>query len=258
MSSGKCQAPKDLGPEDLSKKYRGREYRGSKYWSGKYRSGKYWSGKYTDGEYQDNYPEKEQSRIKHVRTRRTRLLCSYIFLCRSGNTGNFSQPGLFWADGLRQIGRFAQFSLKRTAGLVRFKLTTCPARWSISALLTLMSVVTITTGCGPVEPNDAELTKNVKLELVDWHISGLMVINSPVAWVRVSNYNPVSIKDITFEYDTFDAEGLPLDKGIFTIQDSVYHTVYPGEVRDFIELYLGLVNVRTEALRVKLLSVKRA
>lgn len=223
MSSVKCQAPKDLG-----------------------------------GEYQGNYLEKEQSRIKHVRTRRTRLLCSDILLCRFGNTGNFSQPGVFWAHGLKQISRFAQFNFKRTAGLSRFKLTSWPARWRLSALLTVLSVVVITAGCGPEEPNDAELTKNVKLELVDWHISGLMVINSPVVWVRVTNYNPVSIKDITFEYYTFDAEGLPLDKGVFTIQDNVYHTVYPGEVRNFIEIYLGLVNVRTEALQIKLLSVKRA
>lgn len=113
------------------------------------------------------------------------------------------------------------------------------------------------SACAPLAPGDPELTKNVRLELVDWHISGLMVINSPVAWVRVTNYNPVAIKDITFDYDTYDEEGKPLDHGSFTIQDPVYHTVYPGEVRDFIELYIGLVNVRTEALRINLVSVAR-
>jgi hypothetical protein len=119
-------------------------------------------------------------------------------------------------------------------------------------------IVFMMAGCGTHAPADPELTKNVRLELVDWHISGLMVINSPVVWVRVTNYNPVAIKDITFDYDTYDEEGQPLDHGSFTIQDSVYHTVYPGEVRDFIELYVGLVNVRTEALRIKLVSVARA
>lgn len=106
----------------------------------------------------------------------------------------------------------------------------------------------------PLPEGDPELTKNVQLQLVDWHISGLMIINSPVAWVRVSNYNPVTIKNIVFEYETFDEHGQFLDRGTFTIED----TVYPGEVRNFIELYVGLVNVRTEALKIKLLSVSRA
>jgi hypothetical protein len=124
--------------------------------------------------------------------------------------------------------------------------------WGIA--LSLVLVVLTTSACGRHGLGDAELTRNVQLELVDWHISGLMVINSPVAWVRVTNYNSVTIKDITFDYYSFDEEGKPLDQGSFTIED----TVYPGEVRNFIELYVGLVNVRTEALRIKLVSVRAA
>jgi hypothetical protein len=126
-------------------------------------------------------------------------------------------------------------------------------QWWLAAMLTAIVVVFTTTACGPAPPGDAELTKNVKLELVDLHISGLMVVNSPVAWVRVANYNPVTIKNITFDYDSFDENGEPLDHGTFTIED----TVYPDEVRNFVELYIGLVNVRTEALRIKLVSVTR-
>jgi hypothetical protein len=138
--------------------------------------------------------------------------------------------------------------------LVRFE----AKNWRLAATLAMLVVTFMTTGCGTVGPGDPELTKNVRLELVDWHISGLMVINSPVAWVRVANYNKVPIKDITFDYDTFDAQGQHLDHGTFIIQDAVYHTVYPGEVSNFIELYIGLVDVRTEALRVNLVSVRRA
>lgn len=124
-----------------------------------------------------------------------------------------------------------------------------------AVLLILVSAVLILAGCGSApEGGDPELTKNVQLELVDWHISGLMIINSPVVWVKVTNYNPVTVKNITFEYDSFDENGQFLDRGTFTIED----TVYPGESRNFIELYVGLVNVRTEALKIKLLSVSRA
>ena len=108
--------------------------------------------------------------------------------------------------------------------------------------------------CESLDPEAQQLTANTRLELVDWHISGLWVINSPVAWIRVNNYNRVPIHDITLEYRSFNAEGKPLDQGTFTIEG----TVPPGETKNFIELYLGLVDLYTERLSVKLLSVKRA
>lgn len=93
---------------------------------------------------------------------------------------------------------------------------------------------------------------NTRLELIDWHISGLWVINAPVAWVKVTNYNSVPIHDITMEYQTFDSTGKPLDKGTFTIEG----TVAPHTTRNFIEQYLGLVDLYTERLQLRLLSVK--
>ena len=105
-------------------------------------------------------------------------------------------------------------------------------------------------GCG-TPSGDAELTRNTALELVDWHITGLWVINCPVAWVRVTNYNAVAIKDVTFQYNTYNVEGRPLDQGTFTIEGEVP----PGTTKNFIELYLGLVDLHSEKLSIKLLSV---
>ena len=118
--------------------------------------------------------------------------------------------------------------------------------------LALLISATVLSGCG-VEPGDPSLTKNTYIELVDWHVSGLWVINSPVAWVRVANYNNVPIKEITFQYNTYDYQNKPLDQGTYTV-DGV---VPPGNVKNFIELYLGLVNLDSQKLNVKLLSVKR-
>jgi hypothetical protein len=88
---------------------------------------------------------------------------------------------------------------------------------------------------------------------MDWHVAGFWVINSPVAWIRVENYNDVPIREITFEYRTFTDEGKLLDKGTFTIEG----TVPARSMKNFIELYLGLVDLYSQRLDVRLLSVKR-
>ncbi len=111
------------------------------------------------------------------------------------------------------------------------------------------------SACEAVDPQAAELTRNTKLELVDWHISGLWVINSPVAWVRVTNYNNVPIHDITFEYTAANVDGKVLDHGTYTIEGTVPEG---GTTKNFAELYLGLVDLYTERLSLKLLHVKRA
>jgi len=120
-------------------------------------------------------------------------------------------------------------------------------------IATLLVVVLTIAGCS--EPaGDPALTKNTYMELVDWHVSGLWVINSPVAWVRVANYNGVAVKDITFQYNTYDYDNTPLDQGTYTIEG----TVPPGQMRNFIELYLGIVSLHSQKLNVKLLSVTPA
>jgi hypothetical protein len=122
-----------------------------------------------------------------------------------------------------------------------------------SVIATMLFVVLAIVGCG--EPaGDPTLTKSTYMELVDWHVSGLWVINSPVAWVRVANYNGVPVKDITFQYNTYDFDNTPLDQGTYTIEG----VVPPGQMRNFIELYLGIVSLHSQKLSLKLLSVSPA
>lgn len=120
----------------------------------------------------------------------------------------------------------------------------------VLGLCLLIGAGSMLFGCSLPE-GDKELTKNCTVELVDWHITGLMVVNCPVAWLKVTNNNSVPVKDITVQYDTYDEGGAHLDVGTFTIEG----TVQPGITKNFIELYLGIVNVHSEKLSVKLLSV---
>src|SRR5580658_1563467 len=81
-------------------------------------------------------------------------------------------------------------------------------------------------GCQTETFDNPGLMKSTYFELVDWHISGLWVINSPVAWVRITNYNTVPIKDIVLKYSTYDEEGHLLNEGDYVIEE----TVPPGSV----------------------------
>ena len=123
--------------------------------------------------------------------------------------------------------------------------------WAAAAalLIALSPLHGCTEGLG-----DTGLTQKTYLELVDWHIAGLWVINCPVAWFRVANYNNVPIKEVTLQYDTYDWDGRHLDTGRHTIPDS---SVPPGQVKNFIEQYLGLVDLHSERLTVKLISVEK-
>lgn len=107
---------------------------------------------------------------------------------------------------------------------------------------------------GCVGPHgDPELTRNTAIELVDWHITGLWVINCPVAWVRVANYNSVPIKDVTFKYYVYDEAGEKKNEGDFTVEG----TVPPGTMKNFIELYLGITDLHSDRLKIKLVSVEK-
>lgn len=108
------------------------------------------------------------------------------------------------------------------------------------------------SGCSSAPPIDNNLLRNTQLELVDWHISGFGIINSPVAWVRVANYNTVPINDIVLRYTTYDVEGHKLNEGTYTLEERVP----PGVVKNFMELYLGLVDVQTERLSVQIASAR--
>lgn len=119
------------------------------------------------------------------------------------------------------------------------------------ALMAILAICSL-TGC-EATGGDPELTKNARVELVDWHITGLMIINCPVAWVRVANYNHEPIKDVLIQYNTYNDHGEPLDQGTYVIEGEIG----PGQFKNFIEQYLGLVNLHSERLSIKLLSVKR-
>lgn len=123
----------------------------------------------------------------------------------------------------------------------------------VGALLLIASLFTFSvtvTGCTP-ELGDAGLTQNTRIELVDWHISGLWVINCPVCWIRVANYNNVPIKDVTLKYQTLDFDSKPLDQGTYTLDGEVG----PGQVKNFIEQYVGIVQVESDKLKIELSTV---
>jgi hypothetical protein len=117
-------------------------------------------------------------------------------------------------------------------------------------VMLILAVSASLGGCAN-EVTDPVLFKNTYVELVDWHISGLWIVNSPVAWVRVKNYNTRPIKDIVIQYKTYTSDGKPLNEGTYPIE----YEVHAGEVKNFAELYLGLVDLETEKLSIKLLSV---
>lgn len=121
------------------------------------------------------------------------------------------------------------------------------------ALLAVVFCCTL-SACEIHTPEDEAISQRTQIVLMDWHVAGFWVINSPVAWVRVYNYNQVPIKDITFQYNTFDEEGHPLNQGTFTIEG----TVPPMTSKNFIELYLGLVDLPSQRLSIKILSARRA
>ncbi len=140
------------------------------------------------------------------------------------------------------VGRY-QFRSKLLIGSSFF----CSFMLLLASLLTFSVTV---TACSP-EPGDDTLTQNTRVELVDWHVSGLWVINSPVCWIRVANYNNVPIKDVTIKYQTFDFDGKPLDQGTYTLDGEVG----PGQVKNFIEQYVGIVQVESDKIKVELATV---
>jgi len=108
-------------------------------------------------------------------------------------------------------------------------------------------------------PGDPELTKNVHLELVDWHIVGLWVINSPCCWVRVANYNNVPVRNVKIRYKTFGYRGEQLTEGTYYLSGATPAdaTVKAGSMKNFIEQYIGLVDLESDMLSIELVSVER-
>jgi hypothetical protein len=116
-------------------------------------------------------------------------------------------------------------------------------------------------GCSFVPTGDPELTKNVRIDLVDWHIVGLWVINCPCCWIRVTNYNSVPITNICFKYTTYGYDGKMLTEGHYTMDkdDDIVHPYgHYGNPKNFIEQFIGLVDLESDMLKIELVSVTQA
>ncbi len=126
--------------------------------------------------------------------------------------------------------------------------------------LSIYFVFKLVMGChGPMGPGDPELTKNVHIELVDWHIVGLWVMNCPCGWVRVANYNHEPVKNVRIRYKTFGYKGELLNEGIYTLSGATPAdaVVKAGSVKNFIEQYMGLVDLESDMLSIELVSVDK-
>lgn len=121
-------------------------------------------------------------------------------------------------------------------------------------LLLLLLSLTLTSGCTMNTVGSRELAKNVYVELVDWHISGLWVFNTPVCWFRVINYNSVPIKDVRVKFQTYGYNGQPLTSGTYTMEG----TIGARSVKNFVEQTVGLVDLESDTLSVELDTVEAA
>ncbi len=121
-------------------------------------------------------------------------------------------------------------------------------------LATLMFLVSslMLSGCTERKLASFELSKNVHVELIDWHIAGLWIINCPVCWVRVSNYNNVPVKEVCIRFRTFGYDGKVLSEGTYTMEG----TVGPVSVKNFMEQTVGVVDIESDMLSVDLVSVE--
>ncbi len=127
------------------------------------------------------------------------------------------------------------------------------SRWAALLIVVVIAAQALVT-CTDGGHGDSAMAKNVYIELVDWHIVGLWVINCPCCWIRVVNYNNVPVKNVHIRYKTFGYSGELLSQGTYTIDG----TVPAGGTKNFIEQYVGNVDLESDMLTVELESVERA
>lgn len=121
----------------------------------------------------------------------------------------------------------------------------------VTALFLLLG--SLTTGCSMESMGNRDLAKNVHVELVDWHISGLLIFNTPICWIRVVNYNNVPIKDVRVRYKTFGYNGQQLSEGKYTMEGSIG----PRSVKNFVEQTVGIVDLESDMLSIELDAVEQ-
>lgn len=117
---------------------------------------------------------------------------------------------------------------------------------------TLLFCATFTTSCSTPTVGNAELARNVYVELVDWHVSGLWIFNTPICWIRVVNYNDVPVKDVRVRFKTFGYNGELLSNGTYTMEG----TIGPRSVKNFVEQTVGLVDLESDMLSIELDAVQ--
>lgn len=122
---------------------------------------------------------------------------------------------------------------------------------AVGLIAIFLVLSSLTTGCTLESGGNPDLAKNVHVELVDWHISGLLIFNCPVCWIRVVNYNNVPIKDVRVKYKTFGYDGQLLSEGKYTM-DGV---VGPRSVKNFVEQTVGIVDLESDMLSIELDAV---
>ncbi len=122
-----------------------------------------------------------------------------------------------------------------------------------AVLTAFLFISSFTAGCTNLSPGNRDLAKNVHVELVDWHISGLMIFNTPVCWIRVCNYNSVPVKDVRVKYKTFGYNGQILSEGTYTMEG----TVGPRSVKNFVEQTVGLVDLESDMLSIEMDAVEQ-
>lgn len=103
------------------------------------------------------------------------------------------------------------------------------------------------------KPSQDRYTKNVQIQLIDWHIIGLWYLNCPSAWICVTNLNNVPIKNISIRYKTYGYKREVLDTGVCTIEQKVD----AGATKNFTEQALGLVHLESDMLSIELLKVEK-
>jgi tetratricopeptide (TPR) repeat protein len=97
--------------------------------------------------------------------------------------------------------------------------------------------------------------ENIKaMENVDAHISKVKTDGEghTVASLKISNYNPAPIKDMTVYYQLMDVHGNPLKDGRINISTAVP----PGDTRTFSDIDLGTVKERADKIEQKLELLK--
>lgn len=182
--------------------------------------------------------------------RRNSFLWIIRIVCGPGASGNSSEFGvsslyLDFPEMWSSILRSSAGGLSERAR--RFR------RQILPALAVLIMASQLIAGCsGPNCHGDPELTKNVYIELVDWHIVGLWVINCPCCWIRVKNYNNVPIKDVCFRYRTYGYDGELLTVGTYKLE----YDVPAGGIKNCIEQYIGLVDLESDMLSLEIVSVE--